>query len=183
MDTKIIKPFSDEKFAELKRHITEVRKLFDWPGIPYHDANLPPPERFNRWYWHNLPFLKAIHNDPAFVALACETFGTKVKPSYVFLSMYGPEGTCPAHTDRPQCLYTIDVAVNQDAVWPIYIGESTITTVEDCKPYLLEPGQAAAYSGVGQKHYRKAMAADSKATYADLAFFHFADARWMGTED
>ena len=183
METKILRPFSDEQFSDIKKHITEVRRLFDWPGIRLHDADQAEAERFNRWYWHNLPLLKAFHNDPKFIAQACEIFGTAVKPSYVFLSMYGSQGICPVHTDRPQCLYTIDLAVNQDATWPIYIGSQQGTPTEDCKPYILQEGEAVCYSGVNNKHYRKAMAVDSKATYADLAFFHFADARWMGTED
>jgi hypothetical protein len=192
METKIIRPFNDAQFTDIKKHVTEVRRLFDWPGIPYHDVCEGVEAKFNRWYWHNLPLLRSLHNDPDFIRLACETFGTKVQPSYVFLSMYGPDGVCPPHTDRPQCLYTIDLAVNQDGTWPIYIGENQGTTLEDCKPFILQEGEAIAYSGVNNRHYRKSMNVDSekilpgkektvvRATYTDLVFFHFADIRWQG---
>lgn len=171
----IIQPFSQRQFKRLQEHIHHVRNCFDWPGVPYHDWQEPEEKRFNRWHWHNLPYLKAIHHDPNFIKLASKHFGTNVKPSYVFLSMYGKEGVCPPHTDRPQCQFTIDLVVHQDAPWPIYIEE---------KPYLIEaPGKAVAYSGTGQAHYRKPMKSDSKATMMNLAFFHFVPANWQGALD
>lgn len=170
-EPKIIKPFNEETFQRIKTHVTEVRKIFDWPGIDYHDKDAPKEDKFNRWHWHNLPMLREIHNDPAFIFMVSDLAGQKLQPSYVFLSMYGPEGICPLHKDRPQCQFTLDLAVNQDAEWPIYIEE---------KPYNLKEGEAVFYSGTGQAHYRKAMKEDSKATFSDLAFFHFVPANWQG---
>lgn len=191
------RPLKKSVFADVQRHVREVRRLFDWPGIPYHDVGEHVDNRFNRWYWHNLPVLRAIHNDPEFIRMACKIFGTPVQPSYVFLSMYGPEGVCPPHTDRPQCPYTIDLAINQDGTWPIYIGADQNTPDDECRAYLLEPGEAVAYSGVYHRHFRNSMCADSRAysqpgnsealirpaTYTDLAFFHFVDTNWQGKVD
>jgi hypothetical protein len=169
---KIIRPFSDEIFAKLQNHVREVRSIYDWPGIPYHDLNASGNEKFNRWFWHNLPMLVHLHNSPEFIKAASELFGQPLKPSYVFLSMYGKEGVCPIHSDRPQCQFTIDLVVNMDAPWPIYVKD---------EPYVLEKeGDALAYSGTGQVHYRKPMTEDSKATYMDLVFFHFCPINWMG---
>lgn len=169
---QVIKSFSDAVFADLKQHINEVRRLFDWPGIEYHDKGEKEDQLFNRWCWHNLPLLRKLHNSPELIKMASDLAGMQLQPSYAFLSMYGPEGICPKHVDRPQCQFTIDLCISQDAPWPIYVEE---------KPYILEEGQALFYSGTGQEHFRKAMKEDSKATYCNLAFFHFVPVEWQGT--
>ena len=129
MEPKIIRPFGDAPLAEIQAHVREIRRAFDWPGIPYHDAAVENEgDKFNRWFWHNLPLLKLYHHDLDFLKLACESFQNDVKPSYSFLSMYGKEGVCPPHTDRGQCQFTIDLVINQDGEWPLYI---------DDKPYIL----------------------------------------------
>ncbi len=186
MEPIILKPFSDEVFADIKRHVTEVRRLFDWPGIPYHDATVPenqPSEqgtvvgnKFNRWHWHRPPLLHALHHSADLIGLADDVFQSQLKPSYVFLSMYGPEGICPLHTDRPQCQYTIDLQINSNGDWPINING------ED---YVLKDGEAIAYSGTKHPHFRKSMHAEKlrPCTKMDLAFFHFVPIDWMGKVD
>lgn len=182
MEPIIVRPFEPTAFYEIKQHVTEVRRLFDWPGIPYHDADVTDASRkFNRWQWHRPPLLHAIHNSRSFIQKACEIFHVELKPSYVFLSMYGPEGVCPKHTDRPQCQYTIDLQINSDGSWPIYINE---------KEFRLSDGEAVCYSGTRNEHYRKPMKEahglleiDDKPnapTKMDLAFFHFVPVDWMG---
>lgn len=173
-EPKIIKPFDEATFADLKAHITQLRRAFDWPGIPLHDKDANPQDKMNRWFWHNLPLLRFLHRSPEFVKLASGIFGQDVIPSYVFLSMYGPEGVVPLHTDRPQCQFTIDLQISSDDQWPIYVSE---------KPYLLEDGEALCYSGTGQPHFRKSMKEDSKATWMNLAFFHFVPNSWQGSLD
>ncbi len=172
----IIEPFSLTVIEQIRAHVTQIRNCFDWPGVPYHDANAAPEGKFNRWFWHNLPLLKHLHNDPEFIAMASDLAGRNLKPTYSFLSMYGPEGVCPLHTDRPQCQFTIDLLINsnhKEKPWPIFVAE---------KPYVLDEknGQALFYSGTGQAHYREPMATSSDATKVDLAFFHFAPVEWMG---
>lgn len=171
----IVRPFSEETFKAMQEHIKHVRMMVDAPGVPYHDSEHASDNKFNRWYYHNLPYLKTLHHDPAFIKFVSDHFGRPLKPSYVFLSMYGPEGVCPIHQDRPQCQYTVDVLVHSDHVekpWPIYVADN---------PYVLkEPGEALAYSGTGQIHYRKPMSEDSDAKKVNLAFFHFVPTDWMG---
>lgn len=170
-EPKIIRPFSDEVFADISRHVKEIRRIFDVPGNPYHDAGTPAADLFNRWFWHNLPVLRKLHNSRDLVNKVSDLFGRDLKPSYVFLSMYGPEGVCPVHVDRPQCQYTVDLLVHGGEEWPIYVNG---------KPYISQPGDALCYSGTGQVHFRKPMKDDSKAVMADLAFFHFVPAEWQG---
>jgi hypothetical protein len=105
------------------------------------------------------------------IRLACALFGRKVRPSYCFLSMYGPDGICPPHTDRPQSQFAIDVCVRSDGEWPIYINGSV---------YVSRPGEALAYSGVRQRHYRMPMARDGTCSYMDLVLFFFVPAERRG---
>ncbi len=178
MKPTIIHPFATETFDDLRNHIAQVRRCFDWPGIPMHDAAEPEENRFNRWFWHNLPLLRKLHNGPEMIKIASDLAGMPLKPSYVFLSMYGKDGVCPKHTDRPQCQFTIDLVVRQDGTWPIYVDEI---------PYELGEGEALFYSGTGQPHYRKKMAQDGRGlkngqamTFCDLAFFHFVSIDFQG---
>lgn len=171
MEPILFIPFSNEENEELRQHVLQVRKIFDVPGNKYHDCDAPEKDKFNRWCWHNLPLLVKFHHSPEFLMNVRNIFKKDLKPSYVFLSMYGPEGVCPLHTDRPQCQYTVDMVISQDGLWPIYI---------DNKPFGLQTSQAICYSGTEQPHYRKPMNQDSEATYCNLAFFHFVETNWMG---
>jgi hypothetical protein len=173
----VIKPFTESAIQDLRNHVREVRRAFDAPGAKYHDADHCEADKFNRWFWHNLPLLVEMHHSPELIKTAYEVFDRPLKPSYVFLSMYGPDGICPLHTDRPQCQFTIDLQVESDGQWPIFV---------DGEPYLLRDGEALAYSGTGQPHYRKRMSDGismpnvKTPTFMNLAFFHFVPTNWMG---
>lgn len=173
-EPKIIRPFDDKTFADLKNHITEIRRAFDWPGIELHDSGDGPEHKMNRWFWHNLPLLRHLHRNADFIRTASEIFQQPIIPSYVFLSMYGPTGVVPLHQDRPQCRFTIDLQISSNGDWPIYVDNTS---------YVLKDGEALCYSGTDQPHYRKPMPEDSKATWMNLAFFHFVPATWQGKLD
>lgn len=176
----IFRPFTRRYSADLRQHVREVRRLFDWPGARYHDEGQGPdgqPLVYNRWHWHNLPLLTQLHRLPALAARASRAAGVHLKPSYAFLSMYGRDGVCPLHTDRPQCQVTVDYMVDsdaQDALWPLEI---------EGRAYTLRPGEAVCYSGTGAQHRRLPMPAASDATFANLAFFHFVPLAFQGTVD
>ena len=162
----------DLMFQGLKRHIAEVRRCFDYPGIPYHDANVEDEsKRFNRYCWHNLPVLTEIHHSEWLKDKLSDCISIELKPSYSFLSLYGPEGVCPLHTDRPQCQVTIDLCVDLDDLWPIYVNDNE---------YNLKPGEALIYSGTHHPHYRKPMRESTLATFCNMAFFHFVPLNYMG---
>lgn len=162
----------------VRDHVREVRRLFDWPGIPYHDANAAPEARFYRWQVHNPPLLVQVHHRGDLVERVSHLVGMPLKPSYCFLSMYGPEGVCPEHRDRPQCAVTVDYLVSSDAQdnpWPLRIHQQ-----DGWREYRLHPGDAVVYSGEEQAHCRDPMASHSDATYANLVFFHFVPVCFSG---
>ena len=157
------------------------------------------PTQFNRTYAHNVPFFRTIHAQLA--DYASGIFGEKVKPSYVFLSMYNKNGQCPLHIDRPQCRYTIDylIRMDQKEPWPIHIGpqmsdyernaiqdghhkdlrvKEIIKSVE-WHEVLLQPNDAVCYSGTNAWHYRPTKSKGK----ADLVFFHFVPEAFNGPLD
>jgi hypothetical protein len=171
---QIIRPLSESIFLDLVAHVREIRRVFDWPGNPYHDASRSPQSRFNRWYWHNLPVIRQLHVSDGLNSLVEDIFGRRLKPSYSFLSMYGPDGVCPPHTDVPQCQFTMDLLISGAEGWPLYING---------KPYVLSGGDAICYLGTSQIHYRAPMHETPGSTHANLAFFHWVPATWSGELD
>lgn len=161
--------FPDEVFKDIETHIREIRRAFE--GTPYHDLHHEVDNKFNRWFWHNLPLLRRIHYSAGLARLTESIFPEPVKPSYVFLSLYGEGGICPLHTDRPQCKYTLDLCISQRNSWPIYVND---------QPYFLEPNQALAYSGTDHPHYRDEI---DKGNYCNLAFFHYVPIGFEGKID
>lgn len=159
-------------------------------GVPLaHD-----PEQFNRRYAHNPPVLVDLHRQ--LTDYASDLFGEPLKPSYAFLSLYNAGGRCPLHIDRPQCYRTIDYLVRQtNDPWPLRIGpmlsddeRDEAQAIVDPTPaqvasrwteVLLEPNDAACYSGTHQWHYRPTASTGK----ADLAFFHFVPAAYDGPLD
>lgn len=118
---------------------------------------------------HNDPLAALIHRDlaPRVEALV----ERPIKPSYSFLACYGEGGHVPAHRDRAQCRYTLDLCVEDGGFgepWPLF--------VED-RAYVFGPNEALLYLGCDQTHYRQARPAGSPAS---LVFFHFVDADFTG---
>lgn len=170
MDPKIVRGLlQSEVFDDVKQHVREIRRAF--VGTPYHDLNEGMENKFNRWYWHNIPVLRQIHHSPYLKKLANEIFPEPVKPTYVFLSMYGEGGVCPLHTDRPQCKYTIDLCISQREPWEIFVND---------KPYVLNENEALAYSGTDHPHYRNVI---QEGNFCNLAFFHFVPVDFEGKLD
>jgi hypothetical protein len=189
--------FDSETYAEIINYLDNFVPLFPLDSDLREEDS---PNKFGRKYAHNLPFFVDIHHQLS--DYASEIFGRKVKPSYVFLSMYKDGGQCPLHIDRPQCRYTIDYLIRQDdkAPWPIHIGpemtdserakisnghpeygeqrDSVISSVDwtSCE---LMPNDAVCYSGTNAWHYRPTK---SKGC-ADLAFFHFVPSSFKGSLD
>ena len=179
--------FNRNNHETITRYINEFVPLFPLA------ADRKDPEdtqKFGRRYAHNLPFLVDIHHQ--LTEYASDLFGEKVKPSYVYLSMYDKGGRCPLHIDRPQCRYTIDYLIQQESSepWPIHIGRQmtdkqraqlqtthpqtdvetkSIIDKEKWTTCLLQPNDAVCYSGTNAWHYRPTASLGT----ADLVFFHF----------
>lgn len=171
MREKLISNILKDKFPEIKRHVSIIRSAME--RTPLHDTT-----EFVRWQIHNEPFLKEIHHSEELQELAASIFPEPVKPSYCFLSMYGDGGICPGHVDRPQCVYTIDLCVNQIKEWPIHIGKDENDKVGVA--YIHKEGDAICYSGTGQWHYRHKIEDGNK---VDMVFFHFVPLTFEGPLD
>lgn len=184
-----------------KETVATIERFMDnWlPTIPLSsDLHLPDSStKFGRRYANNLAFFVNIHHQ--LTDYASDLFGEKVKPSYVFLSMYEPGGQCPLHIDRPQCRYTIDYLIRQEQTdpWPICIGpqmtDKEIELIEAKHPTnddefhnvvssvewstaMLNPNDAVCYSGTHAWHYRPKPSSGK----VDLAFFHFVPEAFCG---
>ena len=191
----VLRNVFDEKVHQtILKFVNEFVPLFPLGS----DVRQPQgPNRFGRKYAHNLPFFVDLHYQ--LKNQASELFGQKVKPSYVFLSMYEKDGNCPLHVDRPQCRFTIDYLIQQETSesWPIKIGRQMsdaktasitnghpqtkdeiekIIKNQDWTECLLNPNDAVCYSGTNAWHYRPI---PSKGK-VDLAFFHFVPEKFDG---
>lgn len=189
--------FDTETHRTIVRYINEFVPLFPLAADRKDPDN---SSKFGRRYAHNLPFLVNIHHQ--LKQYASDLFGEKVKPSYVFLSMYDKGGRCPLHIDRPQCRYTIDYLIQQEASepWPIHIGRQmtdkerdsveiqhpsipeeiqSVIDSQDWTECLLSPNDATCYSGTNAWHYRPTASVGT----ADLAFFHFVPEKFNGPLD
>lgn len=197
------KPLIVKDLFDKDTYGTIIKFMDNWlPTIPLASDRLDPdsPDKFGRRYGHNLGFFVNIHRQLS--DYASELFGEKVKPSYVFLSMYDKGGQCPLHIDRPQCRYTIDYLIRQEQKdpWPICVGpqmtdkerdaievshpktsderQSVIDSV-DWTVCNLRPNDAVCYSGTNAWHYRPTKSDGS----ADLVFFHFVPEKFNGPLD
>jgi hypothetical protein len=134
------------------------------------DSSVEVDEVFNRIGKHNDAFFKELHN--MITDRVSMWLGVNVKPSYNYTSMYFTgKGICPIHTDREQCVYTLDLCVNQNEPWAINIAGAD---------YVLEEGDAMLYSGTNHVHYRKKIQENN---YCDLVFFHFVPVDFTGKLD
>jgi hypothetical protein len=118
---------------------------------------------------HNDPFAVLVHQ--ALRPRLEETVGRPVKPSYSFVACYADGGRVPAHVDRAQCRYTLDLCLEGDGEWPLFVAG---------RPYALRPNQALVYRGCELEHHRETKPAGAR---AHLVFFHFVDPDFDGPLD
>jgi hypothetical protein len=121
---------------------------------------------------HNDPVAALIHH--TLTPLVAGAVAREVKPSYSFLACYAEGSRVPAHRDRAQCRYTLDLCVDDGGYaepWPLFIED---------RAYAFGPNEAVVYLGCDQTHYRQVRPAGSP---AHLAFFHFVDVDFAGSLD
>ena len=148
---------------------------------------------FMRKYINDVDFFKDLHHK--ITEYASDMFEENLKPSYSFLSLYENGGQCRLHIDRPQCYRTIDYLITQEDSnpWPLYIGSpisdekrKELDEVEQLSEYIAEheeqilsstkwskllmnPNDAALYSGTHSWHYRPTKSNGR----SSLVFWHF----------
>lgn len=154
MKPTVIENFLDENTYNKVKHYTNLQQ---YPLEYNHE--------FKRMCAHNNPFFRSMHQQ--LEKVASEIFKTEVRASYCFLSLYGGEGICPKHSDRPQCKYTIDLCIECDKEWDIFI---------DDVPYTSRNNNAICYSGTDTEHWRNRI----EGRFMNLVFFHFVPIDFKG---
>lgn len=179
-----LRPFDEATLADIRSTVASLRP----PDLELHEAR-----RFGRFVVHDHPWFTALQERT--VPLMSELVGEPVEPSYNFLSLYTERGVCAVHMDAPEAKWTLDLCVDQSAPWPIHFsqvlpwpnlaGEGWGDDWEESikrspahrfESHALEPGEAVAFSGSSQWHYREPMPAAAGRSFCTLLFFHYVPA-------
>jgi len=128
---------------------------------------------------HNEPMARFYH--APLYNLISRFVPERTKPSYCFAAHYQAGARLERHTDRPQCVWNISVAVDSapestcETAWPLFI-ESRGTPY----PVRLGPGDGVLYSGTRNPHWREAQPDRQVST---LMFYHFVPSDFSGDLD
>ncbi len=154
---KILKNvFSEEDLANLKNYFVDYKNFEFQPFFSrYIISDFEIPE-LSRYKEKLVPLAKTIFNSQSLL------------PTYSTFAHY--EGIDPSpslfkHKDDNACTYTIDLCLYQNEPWDLYV---------DGVPYTLAPGEALAYYGNEQDHWREDFPSPETNKVA-MMFFHFAE--------
>lgn len=179
-ETRIVEPFDAASLTEIRAAVAAVP-----PGAleTYEVLTL------GRFLVHELPTLESIHRAAA--PLVSELVGEDVEPSFRFLGLYSTRGVVPLHIDSPDSKWTIDLCIDQSGPWPIFISqvvdwpeprrewpsgwEDAILGARENRftRYVLQPGQAAVFSGSGQWHYRDPIPQQNGLPFCNQIFLQY----------
>ena len=142
---------------------------------------------FGRLVAHDLPLVTEIHHGLS--PLVSRLAGEEVEPTYNFLSLYHGGGSLPPHLDDPQAKFTLDVCLDSNVDWPIFVSEPVawpcagdfsgegweerVKSSAQFSSHVIRPGSGILFSGSAQWHYRNAFPGSGAGDYCDLVFFHF----------
>ena len=106
----------------------------------------------------------------------------KLEPTYTYLSAYVNGADLPAHTDRPDCEYTVSFIVDkpENKRWPIYLhkvkqpikhkGRYDFTPPkEECIEVDCNPGGLMMFSGTDHIHFREKLEFE----YYNIVLLHY----------
>ena len=139
----------------------------------------------NRYKAHNETMCRYMHYE---VLPLIETIvGRKLRPTYTYLSCYKKGTDLPAHTDRPDCEYTVSYIVDKpkDFTWNIYFhpekqpvknqGRYNFTPNKDeCIPVDCNENGLMIFQGEDHLHFREKLEAD----YYNIVLLHFRACRY-----
>ena len=133
-----------------------------------------------RYKSHNEPMSRFIHYE--ILPLIEKIVGGKLYPTYTYLSAYVKGSDLPAHTDRPDCEYTVSFIIDKpkDSNWNIYVhklkqpikhqGRSLITPPkEECEAVDCDVGGLMLFQGIDHIHYRE----KSEYDYYNILLLHY----------
>ncbi len=150
-----------DSFQYLEQLIRVLHRQVE--GQPYNEPALM------RHVVYDPPWLASLHEELGGQVAA--HLGRPVKRTYSYVSLYGPEGICPPHTDRRHCEYTVSLCVSQKHPWALNVAG------ED---YLLEVNDGLLFNGTRQVHYRPRIDPDN---YCHVVLFHFVDLDFQESVD
>lgn len=95
--------------------------------------------------------------------VARDVFGEPdLLPTYALWAKYDvPQSNLGKHKDDNACTYTLDYCVRQREPWDVYV---------EGVPYTLQEGEALAFLGEDQEHWRPDF---TKGNVVEMIFFHF----------
>ncbi len=157
-------------------------------GIKKEHFELHEAGEFGRLVVHNHEALTQIQK--SLESLVSECVRETIESSYNFLSLYTSQGKCALHLDSPMAKYTLDLCINQNEDWPIFISNTRkweeIISLADrpdwekvvhknvpFESYSMRPGDGILFSGSSQWHFRNPITPTSKEFQCDLLFFHY----------
>lgn len=172
--------FGDEVISELKKLISKLE---------FGDKTVDELVSFGRFVEWNLPYVASLQEQIA--DEVGKHVGEPVEPCYNFLSLYKELGVCQPHMDAPFAKWTVDLCIEQSAVWPIHFSqivpwpedwqypgtdwESTIKNdpANVFQSFTMQEGEALIFSGSSQWHYRNAIERVQETNFCHLLFLHY----------
>ncbi len=172
--------FDDEVIAELRNIISKLE---------FGDKTVGELRSFGRFVEWDLPYVTVLQKQIA--DSIGEYVGEPVEPCYNFLSLYKELGVCQPHMDAPFAKWTVDLCIEQSAVWPIHFSQ-IVPWPEDWEypdtdwknaikndpanefqAFDMQEGEALIFSGSSQWHYRNAIERVQDANFCHLLFLHY----------
>lgn len=124
-----------------------------------------------RFKAHNEPMSRILQY--LLIPLIEKILNKKVCPTYTYLSAYVNGSDLPAHTDRPDCEYTVSFVIDKpdNVTWPIYVhlvkqpmkhkGRYDFTPLkEECLGIDCKANGLMIFSGTDHIHFRENLAYD-----------------------
>ena len=109
----------------------------------------------------------------------------KLKPTYTYLSCYVKDADLPAHTDRPECEFTVSFLIDkpQGCTWPIYVDKRkepvknrgryreyvNSENIHNCIPVDCDAGGLMCFQGTDHIHFREKLEHD----YYYISLLHY----------
>ena len=109
----------------------------------------------------------------------------KLKPSYTYLSCYVKDANLPAHTDRPECEFTVSFILNKpdNTYWPIYFDPvkqpiknrgryreyNETEHIPRCIPVDCNKGGLMIFNGTDHMHFREKLPHD----FYNIVLLHY----------